>query len=207
MQARGYAELTTTDLPDELLFTVVHHNGWLDQIVGVVLSLVFLIYFLGFEIWRHHKWRAPFFDAFVVSVVLLSIRGRASKWLNAGTEKLSIKESEITATGRVGSLFQTKMTVTASELKEPGCGLAGGIQFGVPVELKYSDFSLNRGRKSRRVLVGLSQAQKKAVSDLIFKRFPAFSAGARGPASVLFGDQAGISTLGLSDFPRDSRLK
>jgi hypothetical protein len=207
MQARGYTELTTTELPDELLFTVVHHYGWLDQIVGVILSLVFLIYFLGFEVWKHHERWAPFFDAFVVFVLLLGIRARAARWLSAGTEKLSIKESEITATGRVGSLFQTKMTVTASELREPGCGLAGGIQFGVPVELKYSDFRLKSGGKSRRVLEGLDQAQKKVVSDLIFKRFPAFSAGARGPASVLFGDQAGIATLGLSDSPRDSGLK
>lgn len=207
MQALGHTELTITELPDELLFTVVRHYGWLDQIVGLILSLMFLIYFLTFEVWKHHESWAPIFDAFVVLVLLIGLRARAARWLNAGTEKLSINEDTITSTRRVGSLFQTKMTVTASELRKPGCGLTGGIQFGVPVEIKYSDFRLKSGQKSRRVLEGLDQAHKKIVSDLIFKRFPEVSAGVRGPASLLFGDQTGIATVGLSDSPRNSELK
>jgi hypothetical protein len=49
----------------------------------------------------------------------------------------------------------------------------------------------------------LNQDQKKNIYDLIIKRFPAAFGGKDGHASILFGDQTGIETLGLSESDRD----
>jgi hypothetical protein len=198
MKARGYTELTTTESPDELQFRAVHHHGWIDLIYHPVFDLVFLTFLLVEGIRRHQEKWAYALGLVVIFLLLRRLRICVLRWLHEDTETLTVRRSGIAVTRNLGWLSSAEVTVTASELMEPGYGLAGGIQFGVPHELKYSDFRLERGRKSRRVLEGLDQSQKRVVSDLIFKRFPEAIAGAGGPASLLFGDQTGITALGLS---------
>ncbi|MGD0939282.1 MAG: hypothetical protein ABR905_06170 [Terracidiphilus sp.] len=201
MRARGYFELTTTELPDELRFTVVHHDGWIN-LIAVPVTFLFPIFVL-WQAWvLRNTWRLVL-CALILALSLSDIRRTIAKWLHGNTENLSIKRSGIKTTGNLGRLLLTQLAVSASELTGPGYGLEGGRQYGVPKALEYNDFYLKRGRKSFPILRGLNQEQKKNVSDLILQRFPEVFTGSSGPASILFGDHSGVANLGLSDAGRD----
>ena len=153
----------------------LHHNSWLLVLYLLILALL------------------PF-----------DLRVQVARWLHGNTENLSFKGTGIVISGNLGMLLLTKLAVSDSELMEPGYGLEGGRQYGVPDCLKYSDFYLKRGKKNYHILRGLNQEQKKVVSDAIIKGFPEVCAGAAGPASLLFGDETGVMSLGLSDSDQKS---
>jgi hypothetical protein len=201
MKARGYTELSTTELPDELQFSVVFHNGWINLIADQIIYL-----FPIFILWQarmQHNSKLLVLLLLIFALSLIDVRRLLIKWLHGNRENLIINRNGISISGNLGYLFLTQLSISASELTRTGFGLKGGRQYGVPKNLEYNDFYLQYGRKCLPILRGLNQDQKKNIYDLIIKRFPAAFGGKDGHASILFGDQTGIETLGLSESDRD----
>lgn len=192
MEPWGHVDLTTTDLPDELQFRVVRRPGWAYLVLGFVPFLVCAaLILLSLLTKQHGKGVVPpvLFGILLLAIICI----KTVRSLRRSAETLVVNRSGITVAGD-----RRKFTVTASELSKPGYGLEGGRQYGLYGNRKYGDFYLKRGRTAIPILSGLSEEQQKVVSDLVYQRFPEVCAGARGTASLLFGDQTGITSLGLS---------
>jgi hypothetical protein len=155
MKARGYFELTTTELPDELQFRVTHHAGWEDWFRRIVPPAIIVSTF--FVPSFHHIW------VYRVLIFFAMADSRQLDWIRGRTTELRVTSSELVATGNLRKLFSRRATVPASEVMWLGFDSYGSNQPG---------FAVEGGEIGLCVLPGLNREQAEAIADTILRRFP-----------------------------------
>ena len=88
------------------------------------------------------------------------------------------------------------MTIPANEITSMGWSAGGEDDSG--------GVYVATGWKRPYVLPGASEEQGRATLAAIAERFPDFPIADASPASMLFGDESGITTLGLSPSERNT---
>jgi hypothetical protein len=192
MKARGYAELTTTELPDGLQFVVVRRFGWAD-VIGPIYDVLFVICFLWFALSNLDRWK-PLTLTFVLVSLFFFLHLHLSRWLHGRTTTLRVTADGLHATGNLGNLFATSLEATASEV--------ASIRYQASPEWTTGGVYLKRGKASVRILPGLRFGPGNEVIDTIFRRFPHLKPIDNSPAARLFGRQAGATAPEGSNPPR-----
>jgi hypothetical protein len=155
MKARGYAELTTTESPNELQFRVTYHAGWEDWFrriapPAIIVSIFFVPSFKHIWVYR--------------VLMFLSMAGSTQlDWIHGRTTELRVTSSELVVTGNLRRLFPTKATVPASEVMWLGFDNAGSNQRG---------FVLEGSETCLCLFPGLNRERAEAVANTILRRFP-----------------------------------
>jgi hypothetical protein len=160
MKARGYTVLTAVELSDELQFTVVRYDGWLN-VIAIPITFLFPIYIL----WQSWAYRSSWVVAlfFLILILLSSDVRRQASWLIHGrTTRLSVTNCEFVATGNILRLFSNAVRVPTSEARK----------LSYWTWLGSDGLYVNRARSPICVLPGLGEIQTKSVIDTIFRRFP-----------------------------------
>jgi hypothetical protein len=155
MRARGYAELTTTELSDELQFRSIRHAGWSDWLLRIAppATIVSTFFVPSFN----HIW------AFRILMILSVAGSTRLDWLHGRATELRVTSSELVATGNIGKLFSTRKAVQASEVDWLGFNSVGQ-EWGLMLEGVETGVCL--------LIPGLNRKQAKTVADAILRRFP-----------------------------------
>jgi hypothetical protein len=157
MRAREYAELTTTELPDELQFTVVRRTNWVEGIIRMLI-IAFPILIL-FAPSAHISWGLRMFFLFYMIILVSSMN---LSWVHGGTTTLRVTSSSLVAIGNLGKLLSTRATLPASEVTWLGFSYLQGVADGLSIEGEEADI----------YVPGLNREQAEAVADKILQRFP-----------------------------------
>jgi hypothetical protein len=169
--------LKTFERTDQLQFRMVRKYGLIDNIAGPLVTVILL--FPGF--------RQP-------SRILLIFGGIAlisliANWLRGRETELCVTNTELVAAGNLETIFYSRISVLASEITslEWRCGDEGSSE----------GMWLRHGSGYACVLPGLSEEQATEVIETISRRFPEMGVD-HSPTSIIFGEQSGVTTLGLS---------
>jgi hypothetical protein len=158
MIAREYAELTTTELPDELQFTVVCRGNWVIGIFRMLLPIAPLSFIL-FAPSPHFSWGIRIV---LLLFCLIWVSSMNLSWVHGGTTTLRVTSSGLVAAGNLGKLFSTRATMPASEVAWLGFSYLQGVADGLSIESAETDI----------YVPGLNREQAEAVAHKIMQRFP-----------------------------------
>lgn len=184
MRIIGSSELKTRNIGDSVEFVITRSLGWTE----VALELI-LIGGFSFYAWWHRS-------AMLAIFVVLGIVGMVINGFQGGESLLQVSESGIVARKKPASWLGKVVTIPVGEINSMGWGEGGeGDDGGLYVV---------RGYSRSWVLPGASEEHGRIVISAIEDRFPAFPVAARTPASLLFGDDSGITTLHLSKRDKNS---
>ena len=191
MKARGYVELTTTELPDELQFVAVRYFGWV-ELIGPVFEVLYIFMFLWLAWWGHDRW-TPLWLAFALISFLFFLFQYFPQWIHGRTTTLRVTANGLQASGNLGNLLATSVEVTASEV--------ASIRYQASPDWITSGVYFKRGKTNIRDLTGLRYGPGNEVIDLIFRRFPQFKPIDDSPAARLFGGRTALAALESSNPP------
>jgi hypothetical protein len=164
MKARRCAELTTTELPDELQFRVVRYvslRGWIkwfvQSAIGIIVAALLLA---GAD--RVFGWKdsvgLPLLACIYIGMVAPAI---LAYWLKGRATELRITSDGLIASGNIGDIFSKQAVIATSEVFSLGWR-SGGLL------LVREGF----WRRPICVLPGLNEKQGNAVMKSIAGRFP-----------------------------------
>jgi hypothetical protein len=149
MRIRGHAELTTTELSDEILFHVLRHDGLIDWFLMIVAPAV--------AVWSFYlpsSWAGV-----VIFPIALLISSPIPYWLHGRTTDLRVNADGIVASGNLGNIFFRMAKITPPELR-PIVWLRDGLHLN------------GSGRGQRFVIYKLDREQARCVADGIKQRLP-----------------------------------
>ncbi len=184
MPAIGRVDLETRELPDALEFVVTRVTGWVELVLGAGLTIFVVGIF----------WRSGGAFAWIIAAlaVFASLYLFLSIWIHRGKTRLLVTSKEISAEGNLHRWFSSKLHIPTAELKS----------------LKWdSGGEGDRGLYARRawsydcVLPEISEQQAQSIRDAIANKFPHIRIDENSPVSILFGDESGITTLGIGAQP------
>jgi hypothetical protein len=155
MRALGYTELTSTELPDELRFTVVRHDGWFDWFRRT-LAPVGVIFFLCVPDPRL-SWGVRF------AFIFVAISPMPLYWFRGRTTELRVTSGELIVTGNLRNLFSSRATMLASKVTWLGFNEVEPNTDGLRIEGEDADIDC--------ALPELNREQAEAISDTILRRF------------------------------------
>jgi len=179
MKLLGNNELATRDFGDSLQFVLTRNLGWVEVAVEVILVGGTLL--LG---WLQNNYILLGFGG-------VGLLGIVINWSHGRETVLMVSESRIIARGNLDSWFGKEITLSTDEISSVGWTPAGdGDGGGVYVRCK----ALHSW-----ILPGVNEEHGRRVISAIEEKFPAFPIADRSAASILFGDDSGITTLGLSN--------
>ncbi|MGA3372892.1 MAG: hypothetical protein ABSC48_14140 [Terracidiphilus sp.] len=177
MRVRGYTELTTTELPDELQFRVVRHailRAWINWVTKRFLSIapaLALCLLYGFWKDRSVLWA---FAGLLTGVFSISVVMFLAHWLHGPTTDLCVTGDELVANGNLRTnILSNRATVPWSEVK-----ILGWAEEGLCV-VRKGFWGL-----TTCVLPGLDEEQAKAVRTAISMRFPGIAFKVRPGTAV-----------------------
>lgn len=177
MKIFGSNELETRDLGHSLQFVLTKDLGWAE--IALVAIVVGSIMFLG---WRQNSVILMGFAGFAIIGIVIN-------WIQGRETVLLVNEGGIIARGNLDSWFREELTLSSGEITSMGWSAGGeGDSGGVYVR---------HGYLRSWVLPGASKEHGRTVISAIEDRFPAFPIADR-VASLLFGNDSGITTLDLS---------
>ncbi len=179
MRAFERAEITTIELPDELQFVVVRHAGWAERFGAPVAVAAIALWF--------------WFSGHEILSLLFAVVGGISlvaNWARGRATKLRVTETEFVASGNLDQFFSTEARAQTSDVTSIGYELGS--------ENEPSGLYARTGWSHTCLLPGLNEEQANSIAATVSKRFPEIPVPDLTPASVLFGDESGITTLGLS---------
>lgn len=183
MKIFGSTRLETQDLGDSLQFVITRGYGWMDVAGGPIVIGLFL-----FFAWRGSVILMVFAGLGVIGLIANYVHGRETL--------LRVSERGIMARGNLDSWFTTELRFPVDEITSLGWSMGGeGDDGGLYV---------SHGLLQAWVLPGATEEQGHAILASIEGKFPDFPIADRTPASMFFGDESGITTLGLSPSARDS---
>ena len=178
MRFLGSEELETRDFGDSLQFVLTRNLGW-DEVVIEAILVGTLLFFA----WRQNSVILTGFAALAILWVVIN-------WIQGRETVLLVNAHGIIARGNLGSWCGRELNLSSGEITSIGWSAGGeGDIGGVYVQ---------RGYSQSRVLPGASEEHGRTVISAIEGRFPAFPTGDPA-ASLLFGNESGITTLGLSE--------
>ena len=177
MKIIGSKELETRDFGDSLQFVLTRNLGWAEIAIEVILlgSILFFV-------WRQNS-------VILMGFAGIGIIGIVINWIQGRETVLLVNERGIVARGNLDSWFRKELTLSSGEITSMGWSAGGeGDSGGVYVR---------RGYLQSWVLPGASEEHGRTVISAIEDRFPDFPVAER-VASLLFGNDSGITTLALS---------
>ena len=183
MKHFGSTELEQSDLSDALQFVLTRNRGWLEIAVEVIVIGGFCLY-----AWWQGSVIAMIFAA-------LAIVGTLANWVHGRETILRVNEKGILARGNLESWFTSEIKLPIEEITSMAWLAPNEDAGGVVVSCGY---------RQSYVLPGVTEEQGRAIINAIAEKFPDFPIGDRTPAPMLFGDNSGITTLGLSEFESQS---
>jgi len=184
MEIFGSSEMKTTDLGDSLQFVITRSVGWTEVGFEVILISAF-----SFYAWRQSS-------AILTICVVVAIVGMMINGIRERDTLLRVSESGIVARIHSAGWTGNEATIPVGEISSMGWSAGGeGDDGGVYVM---------HGNSRSWVLPGASEEHGRIVISAIEDRFPAFPVSDRTPASLLFGDDSGITTLQLSNRQKNS---
>jgi hypothetical protein len=178
MKIIGSAELETQDLGHSLQFVRSRNPGWLEIVLGTIA-------FVGFAAYA-------FYENSIVLMILAAIViiGVIANVAHGRETLMRVSEKGVMARGNLDSWFTTELSVAVEEITSMGWSPGGeGDNGGVYV---------SRGIAQMWVLPGATEEQGRAIIAAIEEKFPDFPVADRTAASLLFGDNSGITTLDLA---------
>jgi hypothetical protein len=184
MKIIGSTEFKTRKLGDSVEFVLTRSLGWTEVVFELVLAGGF-----SFYAWWHRSAILAIFVALgIVGMVINGIQGREAL--------LRVSENGIVARKHPASWLSKAVTIPVGEISSMGWSAGGeGDDGGVYVV---------RGFLRSWVLPGANEEHGQMVISAIEERFPDFPVAARTPASLLFGDDSGVTTLHLSKRHKNS---
>jgi hypothetical protein len=173
--------VTTEENATELVFVVEHETGWIE-----LLAVPLLIVGTGFLAWRDRFWLlVAICAAGLIWMAVGLFRNRSTR----STSKLVVNGQELLATPNLIAHPNRVLRFKPYDLKFLGY-LVGG-------DNERSGLYLNQ----TCVFDGLDRKQAEAIAFRIFQKFPNIVCDDKTPASLLHGDDSGITSLGLSASP------
>lgn len=178
MKLMAEPRLETRELGSALEFVLTRNYGLLGNIAGPAVVGGFAFYSL--------RERSAIAMVFAAAGVI----GLVVNWIQGRETVLRVSQIEIVTRGNLASWFTTEMTINVNEVTSVGWS-PGGEDDGGGVYVA-------RGWSQTTVLPGATKEHGRLILDAIAEKFPDFPIADKGPASMLFGDDAGITTLGLN---------
>jgi len=178
------SRLEIRDLGSALEFVLTRNYGFLENFAGPAVIGAFVIYS-----WEERSIIAMLFAA-------LGLIGLFINWLQGRETVLRVSQMEVVARCNLESWLRSEITIPANEITSMGWSAGGEDDSG--------GVYVATGWKRPYVLPGASEQQGGAIMAAIAEKFPEFPASDKSPASMLFGDESGITTLGLSPSERNA---
>jgi len=176
--------LETRDLGNALEFVLTRNYGFVENLAAPAVIGGFVIYS-----WEERSTIAMLFAA-------LGLIGLFINWIQGRETVLRVSQMEVVARGNLDSWLTSEITMPVNEITSMGWSAGGEDDSG--------GLYVATGWKLPYVLPGASEQQSRAIMAAIAEKFPEFPASDKSPASMLFGDESGITTLGLSASERNA---
>jgi hypothetical protein len=185
MKIFGRPQLESQDLGGTVQFVLTQNYGLVGNLFGPLLVGSFAVY----------SWRERSVLAMIAAAA--GTVGLFINWLQGRETILRVDPMEIVARGNLGKWFTTEIVIPRSEITSIGWSAGGeGDSGGLYVAT---------GWRRPYLLPGATEEQGRAILDTIARRFPEYPIDERQRGSFLFGDDSGITTLGLNDPDARSR--
>lgn len=188
MKATDQVDLNYIEQPDALEFSITRKRGWLSTALGLIIALLAVCLF-----WR--TGRVP-----VQIMAILAGAGCAisfvANWIHGSQTRLRVTSGGLVVRGNLNSWFRNELSIDSNELTslEWQSGGEGGD----------SGLYARWGWQFRCLIADITPQQAAIIRDAIAKKFPELQLGDSSPGSFLFGDESGLTSLGLSDPDSDS---
>lgn len=178
MKVLGSKELETRDFGDSLQFVLTKNLGWAEIAIEVIVlgCIIFLA-------WRQNS-------VILMGFAGLGVIGIVINWIQGRETVLQVNERGIIARGNLDSWFRRELTLSSDEITSMGWSPGGDGDIG--------GVYAQCGTLLSWVLPGAIEEHGRIVITAIEDRFPAFPVADRADGSLLFGNDSGITTLGLS---------
>jgi hypothetical protein len=174
----GKSEITTTEISGELRFVVVQPRAWVAPAVGAVITSLFI-----WQAWRSHS--------LVIAVCsLIALASLAGTLLRGKETVLSVNSEELVSRGNIGKAFSREVRVPASEVISLGYDTGG--------EDDPTGLYVRKSWGRTCLIPGIDESEATRIATAINSRFPEIEKSDPTPASFLFGNDGGLTTLGLS---------
>ena len=171
--------LAMEDLGSTVEFVLIRNSGWVGTLAGPAV-----VCGAAFYSWRARSLIAMLFAACAAITVVRS-------WLQSRETLLRVSPVEVIVGGTVDNRFIAQLTIPVNEITSFGWSAGGEDDNG--------GLYVATGWQRSYVLPGATEAQGRAIIDVIAERFPELPIADRTTASMLFGDKSGITSLGLVD--------
>lgn len=183
MSARDQIELECVELPDALEFTVTRHRGWASMALFPLLAIVVVAWL----------WTTGMLPLRIMAVLGLASSAVAyvTNFMHGNRTKLRVTENELIAKGNFGQLFQRELRIDAGELTL--------LQWEPVAEGDDSGLYARWGWHHRCLLANITSAQAEGIRHAIADKFPKLRVFDSSPASILFGNESGVTNLGLRE--------
>jgi len=186
MQLLSRSEISTIETTDQLQFILFRERGFLELAMPPIVLVVFLVTGI-----MKHQWWAVLF----VGVGAFSL---AAYWLNGPVTKLFVSNSGLRVSGNLHRTFTTEIWIPAEDLIS--LSYSSGDEDD-PVGLYAS-----RGSGSVCLLPNISDTDVEGIVGRIRTKFPFLEQVDTDGRTLLYGDDSGVTVLGLSGNPeRTSR--
>ena len=178
MKMIGNGELETQDLGHSLQFVRTRNLGWLAILVEIVAIGGFGLY----ACWKS--------SVILFLFAAFAMIGMVANFAHGNETLLRVSETGILARGNLDSWFTTELSLSVEEITSMGWSAGGeGDNGGIYV---------SRGYTQTWVLPGATEEQGRTIMAAIEEKFPDFPIADRTASSLLFGDESGVTTLGLT---------
>jgi hypothetical protein len=174
MQFLSSSVVATTEESDRLVFTVKSESGWVDSLLPPIILVVF-----GLLLWKIKAWWLLIACAF--GLVMFFI-----KWSRRTACSLSVSSFGIIVTPDI-KRFPNRVTRYKPHIVQK-LRFSLGNDESDPSGLYLNDDC---------VLSGIREDQAEEIANRIFAKFPDIGGPDTTRASILHGDDSGITSLGL----------
>ncbi|HWT65596.1 MAG TPA: hypothetical protein VN151_05740 [Terracidiphilus sp.] len=146
--------------------------------------------FATIVLWNLWKSRTFFVQCFVVFAIVYIAVSCAASWLHGKQAILRISNNELIASGNLARIFTTEVRFPVGEIRTLKWDSGG--EDGTP------GLYAKREWASTLLLPYIDEAQASMIRDAVARRFPEIKIDDDYAASILYGNESGITTLGLN---------
>jgi hypothetical protein len=182
MAARDQVDLNCVESPDALEFTVKRERGWVTVILFPVFAFVVLVW-----LWRLGSLPLHIMAAVAGAATAITL---VANWIHGNDTTLRVTADELVVRGNLNTWFRREVRIDASQLKSLRWESGGEADSGL-----YARWPWN----CRCILAEISPEQAETIRDAVAGKFPEIKIGDPPPASFPFGNESGVTRLGLSD--------
>ena len=182
MGATDKVELICDESAGSLAFTVKRERGWITEILFPVFAFVVL-----FAFWRMGKLPIKVMAAVAGACTAITL---VANRIHGNDTTLRVTANELVVRGNLNSWFRNELRIDARQLKSLLWNSGGESDSGL-----YARWSWN----CRCILADISAEQADRIRGAIAGKFPEIKIGGASHASFLFGNDSGLTDLGLSE--------